>query len=154
MPDSGLTQSETSLRITTPIVSPQTNTSTPHSEVKSPEVATKNLPTPDTLEAYKVVKQQPFAFEHFGIETLNNMPTYKKWADIIDNYVQSEITEKSYKDSLETYKEIIDQVSLSLGLDEKVVGAVRIRRVAQWIRDIVLPMKRMELRKKRILHAT
>lgn len=153
MQDSGSTQSGTSLRITTPIANLPTNTSNHHSEAKSPEISDKVLPTPDTLEAYRAIKQQPYAFEHFQTADLKDLPTYGKWAEIVDSYVQSEMQSKSYKDSIATYKEIINSISLNLGLDEKVEGAVRLRKIAQWLRDVVIPMRNIEKRKLRILHA-
>lgn len=151
MPETGSVLSGTQFVITTPISNLPTDSYRPRSDKADVEVVQKELPTPDTLEAYLGVFQKPYALSHFGV-TAPEMPAYQGWADIIDTYVQNEMEQKNFKDSLSTYREIIDSVVGSLGLDHRVDGHTRMRKVALWIRDVLLPSQRIELKKQRILY--
>lgn len=152
MQEAGSRQQSTPSVITHPIDSHQNSTSVQASTPEPVSFAKKELPTPDTLEAYLTVRKQPYALEYLKIQDASNLPTYKGWAEAIDEYVRGEMEKSSYTDTLKNYKHIFESLAKSVGLDERMDGMTRLRRMALVIKDVLLPMQKLEKRKQTILY--
>ena len=153
MPETGLTQSGVPSPITRPIGSPPSNTSPRSSAPSNISIASKELPTPDTLRAYIAIKKQPYAVEYFGVGRLSQIPSYSQWAQTVDEYVLAEIQRNGLKDSVDVYRQIVDKISKGMGLDSNTLGSVKLHQIARWIKEVIAPMRRVEIAKDKILYA-
>ena len=151
MPEIGSTPVAPPSPLTTPVSKLQTDSYHP---TRGQEVGavSKSLPTPDTLEAYRDVVKEPYAFEYFHVDgAAKKLTSFKEWASGIDEYVMNEIRNGQLEDSLETYQHILKEITKSMSLHQDLSESVKMGKIYQWIHDVIEPLRALERKKQIIL---
>ena len=150
MPENGLTQSLTSLRTTTQTGNPQNNTPQNTQQYESHRLAEQQeFPEPTNLSEYEIAFNKPYAFEYFQFgEDLQNIQTYNEKAKEIDSFIKDEIELFSLENNLNTYKEIINEIIISIESNPNTSGVVKMEKLYNWIKDVLRP-QREEMKKRK-----
>ena len=154
MPDSGQTQSNQSLVITTPITNLPSNTSRSNVIHENLELEGKReFPQPENLNEYYEFKKEPYSLEYFGLDdSIRQLDTYKNWADKIDEFVRGEIESGSLKDTLETYDHVLRDIMGNMEMNQDTNGLEKFRKLYFWVNNIILPSRKIERRKRELLN--
>ena len=154
MQDSGSKPSSQPSVITTPISKLQKSTSPPNLGKSGPKVEIFGLefPEAETVEEYIATRKEPYTFHYFQMpDELRGIESYKEWGEFIDSFVLSEIDFLQLEDSVRSYENILDEVVYSLGIREDTVSKVKVEKLYKWIKNVLIPQRKIERRKKEIL---
>jgi len=108
------------------------------------------FPEATNLEEYYVSQKKPYGLEYFGIE--DGFETYNTYAQEIDDFIKGEIENNLLENSLGTYRAIIEELMLSMGLDSKLDTIEKFKKVHGWIKKVIKPQRLLEEKKKNILY--
>lgn len=118
--------------------------------VKTVERKASDIQPP--LDKYSEVKGQPYSVDYFGIDyykALNGeldvnkiIPKIKD----IEKFVKDEIAAKKYDNTIESYKDIIDNIKSLIGINKNVLPEIALSRVSEYIK---LLNKQRGIEKKR-----
>jgi len=79
------------------------------------------------------------------------MPTYRKYAEVIDEYIKNEITTKELENTLETYDHIVSKLFESMGISDDISSMIKLEKLYHWITRIIGPQTKLEESKRLIL---
>jgi len=84
------------------------------------------------ISHYKDLNEVPYTVKHFNI-TGYDFDAIRGNVDILDNYIISQINERSLNDTKESYEQIVNEMFGLLGIEENTRNEIKFNKIVQYI---------------------
>ena len=112
------------------------------------------MPEAVTVSEYIATRKESYSLYHLGIpQELRGVSNYQKYGEFIDNFINDEINLNQLEDNIDSYRNILDGIMASIGLDENTKANIKLDKLYRWIKNVVIPQGKIERKKRKILNA-